>query len=193
LCTTLHEFYGDYPRQSADFARIVSDPHHRRLTKLLESGEIVTGGQSFRQERYIAPTVLRNVAPDSPVMQEEIFGPILPVLRVPDMESAIEFVNARPKPLALYLFTRRRSLEREVLERTTSGGVCVNATLWHLANPKLPFGGVGESGMGAYHGRHTFEVFSHRKSVLSKPTRAELRFAYPPYSKSKLSLLKRFL
>jgi aldehyde dehydrogenase (NAD+) len=153
----------------------------------------VVGGQTDASERYVAPTLLRDVKPDSPAMQDEIFGPILPVLRVPDMDHAIDFVNEREKPLALYLFTRRPEVEERVVSRTASGGVCVNATLWHIANPNLPFGGVGESGLGAYHGRHTFEVFSHRKSVLTKPTRFDVRFAYPPYTKGKLALLKRLL
>ena len=154
---------------------------------------MVTGGIVDGAERYVAPTLLRNVRPDAPVMQEEIFGPILPVLTVPDMERAIDLVNEREKPLALYLFTRNAELEQRVIARTSSGGVCVNATIWHIANPNLPFGGVGESGLGAYHGRHSFEVFSHRKSVLKKPTRFDVRFAYPPYTKGKLALLKRLL
>jgi aldehyde dehydrogenase (NAD+) len=193
LGTSLREFYGDDPKRSPDLARIASDAHQQRLTKLLESGEVVTGGIVDAAERYVAPTLLRNVKPDAPVMQEEIFGPILPVLTVPDMERAIDFVNEREKPLALYLFTRNAELEQRVIARTSSGGVCVNATIWHIANPNLPFGGVGESGLGAYHGRHSFEVFSHRKSVLTKPTRFDIRFAYPPYTKAKLALLKRVL
>ncbi len=193
LAATLREFYGDDPRASADLARIVSDAHQERLTKLLESGEVVSGGDVDAAERYVAPTLLRDVSPDAPVMQEEIFGPILPVLAVPDMERAIAFVNAREKPLALYLFTRNTEVEQQVIGRTSSGGVCVNATIWHIANPNLPFGGVGESGLGAYHGRHSFELFSHKKSVVSKPTRFDVRLAYPPYTKAKLALLRRLL
>jgi aldehyde dehydrogenase (NAD+) len=188
----LREFYGDDPRHSPDYARIINQPHVERLAKLLESGEVVAGGEVDAEERYIAPTILRDVSPDSPVMAEEIFGPILPVLKVPDMESGIAFVNARPKPLALYVFTRRTEIEREVISRTSAGGACVNATLWQHANPNLPFGGVGESGMGAYHGRHGFETFSHRKGVVTKPTRPDPRLAYPPYTKLKQALMKRF-
>jgi aldehyde dehydrogenase (NAD+) len=193
LVRTLREFYGDDPQRSPDLARIASDRHHERLAKLLESGEVVAGGRTDAADRYVAPTILRGVRPDSPVMEEEIFGPILPVIAVRDMDQAIDLVSQREKPLALYLFTRRPEVEERVVSRTSSGGVCVNATLWHIANPNLPFGGVGESGLGAYHGRHTFEVFSHRKSVLRKPTRFDVRFVYPPYSKRKLSLLKRLL
>jgi aldehyde dehydrogenase (NAD+) len=193
LAKTLREFYGDDPKRSPDLARIASDRHQERLTKLLESGEVVVGGGTDAAERWVAPTVLRDVSPDSPAMEDEIFGPILPVLKVRDMDEAIDFVNQREKPLALYVFTRRAEVEERVVSRTSSGGVCVNATLWHIANPHLPFGGVGESGLGAYHGRQSFEVFSHRKSVLTKPTRFDVRFMYPPYGKRKLALLKRLL
>jgi aldehyde dehydrogenase (NAD+) len=180
LAKNLREFYGADPQRSPDLARIVSDAHLDRLAKLLESGQVVVGGRVDRNDRYVAPTLLRNVSPDSPVMQEEIFGPILPVLSVPSMEAAIAFVNARPKPLALYLFTRSQAVEDAVLSRTSAGGACVNAVLWHLGNPALPFGGVGESGTGAYHGRHGFEAFSHRKGVVKRSTRADFKLAYPP-------------
>jgi len=193
LAANLREFYGDDPQRSPDLARIVSDAHLDRLAKLLESGEVVVGGRVDRADRYLAPTLLRGVSPDSPAMQEEIFGPILPVLRVRDVDAAIEFVNARPKPLALYLFTDRRAVEDAVLSRTSAGGVCVNAVLWHLGNPALPFGGVGQSGMGAYHGRHGFETFSHRKGVMRRSTKADPKLAYPPYTRLKKALLKRFL
>jgi len=189
----LREFYGDDPQRSPDLARIVSEAHLDRLAKLLESGETVVGGRVDRADRYVAPTILRNVSPDSPAMQEEIFGPILPVLTVPDVEAAIAFVNARPKPLALYVFTRRKPVEDAVLSRTSAGGVCVNAVLWHLGNPSLPFGGVGESGMGAYHGRHGFEAMSHHKGVVKKSTKADPKIGYPPYTRLKKALIKRFV
>ncbi len=190
---TLHEFYGDDPKRSPDYARIVNERHHRRLAVLLKDGDLVAGGDADEATRYIAPTLLRNVKPDAPVMSDEIFGPILPVLRVRDMDEAIRFVNGREKPLALYVFTRDAATEEAVVSQTSSGGVCVNATIWHLANPGLPFGGVGPSGMGAYHGRHTFELFSHHKSVLSKSTRLDPRMAYPPYTNFKMNLLKRLV
>jgi aldehyde dehydrogenase (NAD+) len=153
----------------------------------------VVGGQADEAQRYIAPTVLRRVSPDAPVMADEIFGPILPVLPVKSIDEAIRFVNARPKPLALYVFTSDPKVEEEVLARTSSGGACVNATLWQIANLELPFGGVGPSGMGAYHGWHSFDLFSHRKSVVSKSTRIDPKLAYPPYTKLKTALMKRLL
>jgi aldehyde dehydrogenase (NAD+) len=191
LRRTLREFYGEDPGRSPDFARIPNLRHHRRLAALLKDGDVVVGGQTDETDAYIAPTVMRNPRPDSPLMTDEIFGPILPVLAVPDVAAAIDFVNRRPKPLALYLFSNDAKAEEQVISTTSSGGVCVNATLWHIANPQLPFGGVGPSGMGAYHGRATFEIFSHHKSVLTRGTRFDPRLMYPPYTKWKAALLKR--
>ena len=194
LKETIHSFFGDDPRTSPDFGRIVNARHHRRLMKLIPgSGEIVTGGIADEDARYIAPTILRNVPEGAPVMADEIFGPILPVLPVKDMEQAIAFVNERPKPLALYLFSSDPLVQESVLERTSSGGVTINHALLHLTVPSLPFGGVGASGMGAYHGRATFETFSHKKSVLVKPTWFDPSFFYPPYTEFKKSLIRRIL
>jgi aldehyde dehydrogenase (NAD+) len=194
LKQTVHEFFGDDPHSVADFGRIINSRHYERLMSLLEgSGEIVTGGTGIPADRYIEPTILRNTPSDAPVMSGEIFGPILPVLKVQDVEHAIAFVNSRPKPLALYVFTNDRAVQTKVLERTTSGGVTVNHTLLHLVNPSLPFGGVGPSGMGAYHGRATFETFSHKKSVLVKPTWLDPWFFYPPYNDAKRWWVRRII
>lgn len=193
---TLGDFFGEDPRKSPDFGRIVNARHHRRLMKLLPgSGQPVTGGGGGENEneRYLAPTILRDVPPDSPVMADEIFGPILPVLKVKDIGQAIAFVNQRPKPLALYLFSRDQRLQERVLEQTSSGGVTINHTLLHVAIPSLPFGGVGASGLGAYHGRASFETFSHRKSVLKKPTWFDPWFFYPPYNDSKRKWMRRLI
>jgi aldehyde dehydrogenase (NAD+) len=188
------EFFGDDPRKSPDYGRIVNARHHRRLMKLIPgSGEVFAGGVADEEDRYIAPTILRNVPADAPVMADEIFGPILPVIPVTGIDQAIEFVNARPKPLALYLFTNDRTVRESVLERTSSGGVCVNHVLIHLAVPSLPFGGVGKSGTGAYHGKASFDTFSHRKSVLQKPTWLDPSFFYPPYDDSKKRWARRIL
>jgi len=171
----------------------VNDRHFTRLEKLLASGEIVAGGVTDLESRYIAPTILRNVDPGSLLMSEEIFGPILPVIPVPSIRAAVEFVRARPKPLALYLFSQSRKAENYVLENTSSGGVCVNTTLLHHANERLPFGGVGESGIGNYHGRFGFDTFSHERAVVRKPVHPEVRLAYPPYTKLKDFLLRWIL
>jgi aldehyde dehydrogenase (NAD+) len=186
-------FYGDDPQSSPDYGRIVNDRHFARLTQLLGDGEVALGGKTDARDLYIAPTVLCDVEPSAPVMNVEIFGPILPVLPMADVNTAIEFVNERDKPLALYVFSDDDSVQRRVLETTTSGGVCVNATMFHVAVPGLPFGGVGPSGTGAYHGRASFETFSHRKSVLTKPTWIDPSVAYPPYTPTKQKLLRRFL
>ncbi len=191
---TLVDFFGDDPRTSADFGRIVNARHHRRLMKVLPGGgDLVAGGYADENERYLAPTILRNVPADSPVMADEIFGPILPVLKVKDIGQAIAFINARPKPLALYLFSRDDRAQERVLEQTSSGGVTINHTLLHVAVPSLPFGGVGASGLGAYHGRASFETFSHRKSVLKKPTWFDPWFFYPPYNDSKRKWMRRMI
>jgi aldehyde dehydrogenase (NAD+) len=188
----IHDFYGDDPKASSDYARIVNGRHHQRVARLLKDGDVVVGGQTDETQNYVAPTVLRNVSPDSDAMREEIFGPVLPVLKVKDVAEAIRFVNEREKPLALYVFSNDERVQQDVLERTSSGGACVNGTIMHLANPELPFGGVGPSGMGAYHGRHSFETFSHRKSVLRRKLKRDPKFLYPPYGSLKTRLAKRF-
>ncbi len=192
LSKCIREFYGDDPKQSADFARIVNSRHHARVAKLLKDGDVVAGGQTDESQNYVAPTLLRNVSPDADAMREEIFGPVLPILKVKDVSEAIRFVNGRDKPLALYVFSNDEKVADEVLERTSSGGACVNGTILHLANPELPFGGVGPSGMGAYHGSHSFQTFSHRKSVLRRNLKRDPKFLYPPYGGLKTRLAKKF-
>jgi aldehyde dehydrogenase (NAD+) len=189
----IRDFYGPDPATSPDYARIVNDAHFRRLEQLLPSGTPAVGGETRAEERYVAPTVLRDVEPGSAVMTDEIFGPILPVVPVTDVDEAIRFVNERDRPLALYVFSESDAVQERVLEQTSSGGACVNATVMHVAVPDLPFGGVGASGMGAYHGKAGFDVFSHRKSVLVKPTRLDPKLAYPPYTKLKERIIRRFL
>jgi aldehyde dehydrogenase (NAD+) len=192
LSATIRDFYGTDPKNSPDYARIASDRHHARLCAFLGDGEVVVGGESDASTRYIAPTVLKDVTPDKPVMGEEIFGPILPVLPVESPGQAVEFINARPKPLALYVFSRNGGTARRILGETSSGGACVNDAISHLATPDLPFGGVGDSGLGAYHGRASFETFSHRKSVFDRSTFVDLKLRYPPYEGA-LKWVKRLL
>ncbi len=179
LRTAIHDFYGQYPKSSRNYARIVNERHFERVARFLNDGEKVAGGDYDKESLYIAPTVIRNVSPESPVMSEEIFGPVLPVIGVDSMKAALAFVRARPKPLACYLFSRDERLQRRVVEHTSSGGVCINHTIMHAGNPSLPFGGVGPSGMGSYHGKRTFETFVHQKSVLKKPFWMDAKFFYP--------------
>lgn len=186
----IREFYGPDPQQSPDFARLVTGPHFNRVAKFLDDGAVACGGTTAADERYIAPTVLTDVAPTAGVMQEEIFGPVLPVLAVDSLEQAVETVNADDKPLALYVFSEKDEETEMVLGATSSGGACVNATLLHVTNPNLPFGGVGESGMGAYHGKIGFDTLSHRRSVYSRSTRLDPPLLYPPYTERKAKIVR---
>jgi aldehyde dehydrogenase (NAD+) len=182
-------FYGFDPKLSSDYPRIVNEKHFDRLMLLIEEKNIAFGGESSRDEKYLAPTVLKNVLWDDKIMQDEIFGPILPVLTYRNLEEAIGIINSSPKPLAFYLFSNDQSKKKEIIARIPFGGGCVNDTIVHLANPDLPFGGVGPSGYGSYHGRKTFECFSHYKSVYEQNTRMDIPLRYPPYV-GKLSWIK---
>lgn len=196
LAGALDEFYGADPKASRDYGRIVNGRHFERLSGLLSAGgfdRVATGGLATADaaERYLPPTILTGVSPDAAVMSEEIFGPILPVLAVKDLDEAVAFVNARPKPLALYVFSAHAANARSVVERTSSGSACINTCIVQLAIPDLPFGGVGASGTGAYHGRRGFETFSHRKAVLAKPAIPEPPLQYPPYTRLRQRLLRK--
>ncbi|MBZ9645882.1 aldehyde dehydrogenase family protein [Streptomyces sp. PSKA30] len=169
LAKAIEALYGPDPAASPEYGRIVNARHFDRLTALLTSGRQVTGGAYDRETKYIAPTVLAEVSPDAPVMQEEIFGPILPIVEVAGLDEAIDFINDRDKPLALYAFTESDTTRERLAAETSSGGLGFGLPLAHLTISDLPFGGVGESGMGSYHGRYSIETFSHRKAVLAKP------------------------
>jgi aldehyde dehydrogenase (NAD+) len=188
----VREFYGEDPSRSPDYGRIVSERHFRRLEALMGQGRVVLGGQHDAASRFLAPTLLEDVPLDSALMQEEIFGPLLPVIPVDGVAEAVRFVRERPRPLACYVFSNDGKAQERVLRETSSGGALVNDTLMHLGNPDLPFGGVGPSGLGSYHGQQSFEAFSHRKSVLKKPFALDVKVRYPPYA-GKLGLLKRLL
>lgn len=184
------QFFGDDPRRSPDYGRIVNERHFERLERYLSDGEVLWGGERDRAERYFAPTALKVTDLSRPVMQDEIFGPILPIVTFDTKEEALAIVEARPKPLAFYVFTTQKEFEHYFLENVRFGGGCVNDTLVHLGNGCLPFGGVGPSGLGAYHGRASFEAFSHRKSVLTKPFVLDAPLRYPP-SAGKLRWYKK--
>jgi aldehyde dehydrogenase (NAD+) len=192
MAAAVRDFYGGDPHASPDYGRIVNDRHLARLRGYLDGhgGTVAVGGDVDEADRYLAPTVVVDPEPSSPLMQEEIFGPILPVLPVASVADAVRFVNDRPKPLALYVFAKARTTIDEVLRRTSSGGACVNHTVVHILPSELPFGGVGPSGMGAYHGRRGFDTFCHLKSVLEKPTRPDPPLLYPPYSSWKEKVVR---
>lgn len=188
----LLRFYGKNPAESPDYGRIVNLYHFKRLTNLLEGTVPVLGGAPLEERLYIPPTVITGIGWEHPLMEEEIFGPILPVLTFSELDSALEEIKRRPPPLAFYLFTRDRRKAEKALERLPFGGGCVNDTILHLANSNMPFGGVGSSGLGSYHGESSFRTFSHYKSILIGSSLFDNPFRYPPYSSSKLRWLKRF-
>lgn len=178
LSREFRSLLGENPQESRHFVRIVNDRAFERLKGYLQCGDIVFGGRTDPEDRYFEPTVLDNVDPSSAVMQEEIFGPIFPVQAFSSLDEATDFIVDRPKPLALYYFGSRG---KHVLSHTSSGGACINDTIMHIANGNVPFGGVGNSGMSAYHGKCSFDVFSHHKAVVTTPTWMDLPFRYMPY------------
>ncbi len=188
----IQEFYGDDPAKSPDYGRIINQRHFERLASFLNEGQPYIGGQTNPEERYIAPTVIDGVDWDTPIMQEEIFGPILPVLEYSDLSEAIAKINERPKPLALYVFSKDQQKQERVLRETSSGGVCINDTVMQVGVSELPFGGVGSSGIGSYHGKASFDTFSHQKSVLKRSFLLDLDWRYAPYQ-GKLKLIKRII
>jgi aldehyde dehydrogenase (NAD+) len=189
---TIKEFYGDDPSKSPDYARIINDHHFARLACMLKGGEIIIGGDLKPAERYIAPTVIDNVLPEHDIMKEEIFGPILPVIDYDMLDDAVAFVNERPKPLALFFFSKNRKKQERVLRETSSGGGCINETFVHEINYCLPFGGVGTSGIGKYHGKFSYDTFSNKKGVMKKTFLFDLTLRCPPY-RDKFKKFKRFL
>ena len=193
IAREIARMYGEHPLESPDYGKIINEKHFRRLLGLLDSDKLVLGGERDPADLRIAPTILDNMTGEDPVMQEEIFGPILPVLPVDSLEEAIAFVRERPRPLALYLFTSSREAERRVFSQLSFGGGCVNDTILHLASSHLPFGGVGDSGMGAYHGKYSFLTFSHEKGILKTSTRLDVPLRYPPYTVRKERWARKLL
>lgn len=193
----IKEFYGDNPKTSPDYGRIINDRQFKRLSALLKTCNVAIGGDTDPSERYIAPTIVTNVKPDDAIMQDEIFGPILPILNVDNAYEAISYISGQEKPLALYIFSNKKEDVREILENTSSGGVTVNDTIMHLAVATLPFGGVGNSGMGSYHGKFSYDTFTHKKSVLHKDLghlgEKLSKARYPPLTPGKLSYLQFML
>ncbi|MDX2253976.1 MAG: aldehyde dehydrogenase [Pseudanabaenaceae cyanobacterium bins.39] len=188
----IKSFFGENPQQSPDLGRIVNERQFDRLVSLLKDGKILIGGEHDRGDRYIAPTIIDQISPDAAIMSEEIFGPILPILEYDQIAEAIAYINSQPKPLALYLFSSNRQNQDKVIQETSYGGGCINDVIMQLGNPELPFGGVGDSGIGNYHGKASFDTFSHRKSILKKSFKLDLKLRYPPYKMS-MDALKKFL
>lgn len=193
LRQTITEFYGENIKESPDFGRIVNKKHFNRLNELLEThkSKIIFGGNSFEEDLYIEPTIIDNVNLQDQIMQEEIFGPILPIITYDDFDEAVQIIQSKSKPLSLYLFSEDENSTQRVIEELSFGGGAINDTLMHLANPNLPFGGIGASGIGQYHGKYSFDTFSHMKSYTFKSTRLESSIYFPPY-KGKFKYIKAF-
>lgn len=192
---SLKKFYGDNIKSSHSLGRIINNRHFNRLKNILEkdTDKIVYGGQFDEEDRYIAPTIIEVSSWDAACMGEEIFGPILPIMTYSNLDNVIRDINKQPKPLALYLFTNNKAVEQKVINETSAGGVSLNDTILHLANTSLPFGGVGNSGIGSYHGEQSFKTFSHKKSILKKGNKFNTTMMYPPYNEKQLNLIKKFL
>jgi aldehyde dehydrogenase (NAD+) len=186
------EYFGVDPKASPDYVRIATVPKTERLVTFLKEAHLVAGGDFDISTRYISPTIIDHVKEEDPIMQEEIFGPILPVMEFGELQEVVRYVNVHPKPLALYYFSDNKFNQGEILRTTSSGGGCINDVLMHIANDKLPFGGVGNSGIGHYHGRYSFDVFSHSRSVLKKANFIDVPIRYAPY-KSKIKILKMLI
>lgn len=183
LIKEISTMFGNDPQQSADYGRIINDKHVTRLMHLMQNGTIVHGGTHDAKDRYIAPTVLENPDQNSPLMQEEIFGPLLPIIEYDSFENAISFINAKPHPLIIYLFDANKQRKQQLINQTQSGSVSINDLLIHMLNPNLPFGGIGHSGFGAYHGKKSFDTFSHYKSLFYGSCRFDRSIRYAPHKK----------
>ncbi|MCX8009538.1 MAG: aldehyde dehydrogenase family protein, partial [Ignavibacteria bacterium] len=185
-------FYGEEIKSNPDFPRIINQKHFERILSLIEKDKIVCGGNTDSSTLYIEPTILDNVQWDDKIMQEEVFGPVLPIIEYNTRGEVIEKIKACPKPLAIYLFSNSRQVIKRIETETSSGAFVINETISHFINLRLPFGGVGHSGMGSYHGKMSFEAFTHKKPVLKKSTWLDLPIRYPAYEK-KLNFVKKIM
>jgi aldehyde dehydrogenase (NAD+) len=192
MVVCIKEFFGEDPSKSNDFPRIVNERQFDRLIALLDKGHMVTGGGYNKEERYIAPTIIENITWEDPIMLDEIFGPILPIIEFEDLEEVIKIVNSKPKPLALYFFSNDKKHQERIIKMISYGGGCINDTIIHVASTYAPFGGVGASGMGCYHGKGSFDLFSHKKSVIKKSNIIDIKVRYAPYN-DKIKLLKKLM
>ncbi len=188
----IKEFYGNNPAASKDYARIINTRQFDRLQAYLKDVQVIYGAEVDREQKYIQPSLVENITLDHPLMQEEIFGPILPILVYNTREELMEMLSHNPNPLSAYIFSNDSQFEKFLLDSFLSGGVCINNVMVHLANPNLPFGGVSKSGMGAYHGKYSFDVFTHQRAVLKTSTWIDIPLRYPPFSTIKMKLSKLF-
>lgn len=193
LCDVIKDMFGEKPLENPEYGKIINQRHFERLVALLIPEKIVYGGQTAPSSLQISPTLLDHVTPSDRIMQEEIFGPLLPILSTNNIEQAINFIQERPHPLALYIFTKDKKLAQRIFREISFGGGCINDVISHIASTNLPFGGIGASGFGAYHGHESFTTFCHKKALLKRGTWLEPTLRYPPYTKWKQKLLRYFL
>jgi acyl-CoA reductase-like NAD-dependent aldehyde dehydrogenase len=187
------KFYGSDPKQSKDYCRIINKKHFDRLSAYLNEGDVVFGGKTDSEELYISPTLIENVPIKAKVMREEIFGPIIPIVEYSKISEVISFVNSLPKPLTMYIFSNDKKIQQKIIRETSSGGVCINDTMIQLYPKELPFGGVGDSGFGRYHGKTSFESFSNKRSIMRQSVLFDLKSRYPPFNEKILKIVKKVL
>ena len=192
--TTISRFYGDNIQENKNYGKIINEKHFERLKNILdkEKDNIIYGGNYNKESLFIEPTLINKENFIGESMSQEIFGPILPIIGYDNLDDAMRSIKKLSKPLALYLFTEDKNVEKKVLNGISSGGVCINDTITHLANPYLPFGGIGNSGMGSYHGEESFKTFSHQRSILKKSTKINFTLLFPPYKNSNMKIVKKF-
>lgn len=192
LINSINVLYND-SQNAEDYGRIISESHFDRLVSMLMDGKILFGGDINRDERYISPTLITDIHSNSNLLSQEIFGPILPIIAYENLDIMLEELRRKPKPLALYIFSKSKSTQNKILSKISSGGVCINDTIMHITPDNLPFGGVGNSGMGSYHGKKSFETFSHQRSVLDRKTYLDLSLRYPPFTETTIKIVKKIM
>ena len=193
IIKSIKEFYSEESINSKDYGRIINQGHFLRLRKMLDEGKVIYGGDFNEEEKFISPTLIEDILLDSDLLSEEIFGPILPIISFENIDTLIQELRVKPKPLALYIFSQSKKIQDKIIENISSGGVCVNDTIMHIVPQTLPFGGVGNSGMGSYHGRKSFETFSHKRSILNRKTWLDVALRYPPFTENKKKIVKKVL
>lgn len=189
----IEQFYTSNPLTSKDYTSVINKRHFERIVSLIDYDKVIYGGNLNTQNLKIEPTIMDNVNLEDKIMKEEIFGPLIPVMKFDNTEKLLYIIKQNPNPLALYLFTKNKKIENEILSRVSFGGGCINDTIMHITNPNAPFGGIGNSGIGNYHGKQSFDTFSHKKTVMKNLANIDIKFKYPPYTKKAYKILKKIL
>jgi aldehyde dehydrogenase (NAD+) len=193
LIESIHQFFTQDIINSKDYGRIINQVHFQRLKRMLEDGKILFGGDNNEELKYISPTLIEDISPNSDLLSQEIFGPILPIISFENIDKLVQELRRKPKPLALYVFSQSRKTQQKVISNISSGGVCINDTIMHIVPHGLPFGGVGNSGIGSYHSKKSFDTFSHQKSVLDRKTWLDVPLRYPPFTENTKKIVKKIM